>query len=314
MLSFTENFAIYFTVTAVVLLPTFAYHVKRTSTEEKLNRQKRQTYPHYNYNSPDLKTIDGFLNNLVVLLNNDRIETLKSNNFHPRYTLTLPNNLFEPGDYHINGISIASNDAKFISLEQKPIEERTTIAEKLKGYAGNDDEEVQSQSYAKSVADATSYKFGEKLSVKAGFKIKVVSVDVTAELSAEQMFTKTTTHTITAPIQKTKVKANHEKEIKYILYEETSTSIGVLRAKIDPTLKINTFFEKIPSDLRFYYQQFMSLKELVEKIKNKGHSHLFQSGSILYEEGNDLFLNIPTEVSTTSHRLIVEFGDNIPRH
>lgn len=88
----------------------------------------------------------------------------------------------------INQLNLRNEDFQFFGFQ-------ICGPHKLEAYAGNDDEEAQSQSYSKSVTDSTSNKFSEKLSVKAGFKIKLANIAVTAELSAEQMFTKTTTHT-----------------------------------------------------------------------------------------------------------------------
>lgn len=81
-----------------------------------LNRNKRQTVA-YNYDRPDLTTVDGFLKHLVVLINQDRISTLKSNRYSPDYALTLPDNRFTLGEFNINGVATYSNGATFIEKE-----------------------------------------------------------------------------------------------------------------------------------------------------------------------------------------------------
>lgn len=282
---------------------------------ELVNRNKRQTIiTHYKYDSPDIKTTDGFLKNLVVLLNNDKRETLKSNRFNPEYTLSLSDDKFRPGIYNINGITITSNDGTFVLNQEIPLNEKLVHVHTTNIKAGNVDEIGHTESYKVAVTDSFSYKFGEKISVKVGFKVQMLaSAEVTGELNAEQAWTKTNSYEITAPSQSTSVKANHQKKVTYSVFKRTIVNKGVSRSKIVPNLKINTFFSRLPYDMNAHYQRYMNLTDLIAEIESsKNNNHLFKSNSVISKEGNDLFLNIPFETSSDSSRLEVTFGNNMP--
>ncbi|MFJ1522697.1 hypothetical protein [Spiroplasma sp. ald] len=297
----------------VIKLENSDINYQQTNNLENLNRNKRQIYL-YNYDNPNLKTIDGFIKNLVVMLNNNKIARLKSNNYNPEYILSLPDNKFEPGEYNINGITVCSNETTFVPTKMIPVEEKLIHSQKTEFRAGNQDEDkALSGAFSYNVTDSFSFKFGQKISVKAGLKIKMLaSLEITGELSAEENWTKTKSYTITAPSQWTKIKANHKKEITFSVFEGKSINKGVLKTKIDPNLKINTFFTRLPHDINYYYQKYISLKDLIIEIKNKGYNNLFNQNSLITMEGEEIFLNIPCEIESNSSRLAVTFGNETP--
>lgn len=277
-----------------------------------MNRNKRHIVA-YNYDRPDLKTVDGFLKHLVVLINQDRISTLKSNRYSPDYALTLPDNRFTLGEFNINGVATYSNGATFIVKEVSPIEETLMHSSKTTFKAGNRDEDkLLSSAYQESTTETFSLKFGEKITVKAGFKIEgLASFETTGELNSEQTWTTAKTYTITAPSQFISIRANHKKDVIFSLYRGHSLTKGFLRAKIE-NLKINTFFTRLPYSIDNYFARFLSLPDLIAEVKNNGHRNLFNSNSMISQTGNDLYLNIPCELRSESSRLEVNIGDETP--
>lgn len=247
-------------------------------------------------------------------MNKNRIAELKTNYFHPEFALTLPDNRFEQGRYTINEITIVSNSATFVPIESIPLNEQLIHTQKTVLRAGETDQnKAMSGSFSYTVTDTFSFKFGQKIRVKAGFKIEALaSFEITGELNAEETWTKTKTWTITAPSQGVKVKAHHRKEVTFSVFKGTSINKGVLKTKIDPNLKINTFFTRTYS-INNFYQRFLKLSDLIEEVKRiEGNGNLFTPNSMITKEGNDLFLNIPCEVQSDSSRLDVSFGNETP--
>lgn len=278
---------------------------------EKFKRNRRGSWADYEYDEPNLKTINGFLQNLVVLLDKDKITTLKADNLKPEYQLFLQHENTDAGG--INGISISSNEARFVPKEVIPLKEDLSHSHRTEIIAGNvNEDKVQSASYSEAISDSFTLKFGEKISVKAGFKIQMLATfEATGELSAEQSWTTTKTKTLTAPPQMTTVKANHKKEITYSIFKGESLTKGVLKTKINPELNINTFFTKNGRDP--CYKRYFTIQELIDAIKKiEGNSNLFNSNAIISEEGGDIFLNVPCELTSESSRLTITLGNEIP--
>lgn len=270
----------------------------------------------YDYDHPNLKTANGFLRNLVVILNKDHIEEMKSLKLVPFFfgeamTKRSPNN------HYFDGYKLVSNEGTFIPLEVIPRGERLVHTQITLFRAGAmDEDKALTGSFSHAVTDSFSYKFGEKVSIKAGFKFWVfASFEVTGELNSEQQWTSTKTYTITAPSQSTKVHAHHQKEVTFSVFKGTSLNKGVVRVKVDPNAEIYTQFVNVGKG--FYWQvrnqKIWKLRDLVEEvIAIEGNDNLFKSNSVLSKEGNDFFLQFPIEVESDSSRLVVNFGNETP--
>lgn len=244
----------------------------------------------YNYNQPDLKTINGFLRHLVVILNKNRTVELRTNNYRPEFAFTLSDNRFQPGRYTINQITIASNEATFVpgELDMKQSGENSRVS-------SFSDEAAASvnASFTHTNTKSFSFKFEENVAVKADFKVRALdSFDVIVGLNTGRNWTISKTNKTTTALQRTTTKETGTKTI----YNNGSKK-GYLKAKIDPNLKIKTFFTRLSDNNNHLYQRLLSLKDFIAEVKRiEGNADLFASDPLIIKEGNDLFLNIPVEV------------------
>lgn len=178
--------------------------------------------------------------------------------------------------------------------------------------SGSNDETASTLAYAYDVTNTYTFKFGEKISVKAGFKVlALAALEINAELNLEQTYTTTKTIRLSAPSQKTVVKAHHKKEVTYSVYKGDSTLNGVLKVRIDPDQIITIRALKNLQIFSNQYQAELTFRGLVNAVRGKGYGHLFNSNRLITQEGDRFYLNVPAELQTNTNRLVVNFSDDI---
>lgn len=252
----------------------------------------------------NLEKVKDFMDYLVICYNYDYLSTQNPN----EYTGMA---FYNEKENKVDDLGILKIDSPFevretIRTNETPVHSQTNT---FKAEGG--DETVSTLAYGYDVTDSYAFKFGEKITVKAGFKVlTLAALEITAELNLEQTYTTTKTYKLSAPSQQTKVKANHKKEVIYTVYKGDSTLKGVLRVRIDPDQIIETWVLR-NKRLNSHSIPF-TFKGLVQALKQKGYGHLFNSNSLITQEFNKFYLNVPAEMNSSTNRLDVFFSRDIP--
>lgn len=278
--------------------------IKHLRTKNATDRFKRSLTPDPAKYDLDLEKVKDFMDYLVICYNYDYLSTQNPNEY-------IGMAFYNEKENKVDDLGILNIDSRFEARETIRSDETLVHSQTNEFKARGGDETVSTLSYGYDVTDTYSFKFGEKITVKAGLKVlTLAALEITAELNLEQTYTTTKTYKLNAPSQQTKVKANHKKEVTYTVYKGDSTLKGVLRVRIDPDQIIDTWILR-NKRLHSHSLEF-TFRGLVSAVKSKGYSHLFSSNSLITQELDKFYLNVPAELKTSSNRLDVSFSEDIP--